>query len=266
MIKSFDEYSEICKNVYYTFKKIYYSTVFDFSPKKATSKICKLIKFPKKGQRFAIKYKDIVGPVAEIYKDLRDSYYHITDITTVHITRVIKDSTKLDSKESFGELSELWTVVEYIGNNQFKDLVTGTILKVPVSSKEVKDTVSKDTEKEAMEIKNSLLEKPLSIKGEIVKIGIEYSEDNGYTDVYDQLLLFDKIFPNVDELSPKIKEQIIQNTLPKKEQLQKIMQDLEVRAREKVSSYYDDLNSKKMEEYYEDAMSKSREMQEKKKE
>lgn len=207
------------------------------------------IEFSELHQRYAIKYSSIVGPIVDVsVNETRHGDFH-------DVSRSYVDSISLDSTHAMGDLSSLWTAIEYMGNGVYKDLVSGRAFSLPVRASSVLDTVTRSTQGKAQGIKLGLLNAPLRIKGVQVTRFAEVSTDDAT--IRREVPIIDQIIPAVKELTPELQETILTETLPRSSEIVLALDELERKAKKGVSDYYDGINSRKLSEYYNDAMDRS---------
>ena len=211
------------------------------------------------GQRFAIRYGDVISSISGLRVCYSRAY--IQDAYDTSRKRV--DEIGLDTKGILGDVEKLWTVVEYIGDGQYKDLVTNEVLVVPTKAeKAVLATVSQSSEKEARRQQENLLQYPLGIRSyEIIQGMNNFNSTTLRVTHFYGKLLTDELFPDLKSLSPRIKEMILQNTLPREEEIKAKLAELKQAARVGLKEYFEKIDEKTMNDYYEDAMKRSKEMQ-----
>lgn len=220
--------------------------------------------FAQVGQRFALQYCDIVGAITTI----NEEYSTITTGRDSYISnhfRYPKDELLADCHE-LDQIARLWTVVEYIGNGQYLDLVSGMVFQMPRRKEKVLDTVTQETEAQALAEKEEILRHPLCIKSKEVTITdrrlsyehrgrtIHYADDCPH---YYEEALSDELFPLLEELTPVIKKHILDETVPRKEEIKSILSKMEVLAVTKIEEFYKTINRIKLDEYYNEAMAQS---------
>ena len=210
------------------------------------------VEFPVVGEKYAIKYGDIVGPIVDA------SYVDgLVSSTPGTYGREFFDRTELKVGD---DISSLWTVVEYTGDNQFIDLITGKTFGLPIEANSVLSTVRQDTEAQAKEIKHGLLEVPLSIRCSKV-LNLVYGEGCGPdTELYYQPV--SGLLPVLYELSDDVKASIMLQTMPIKDNISQELADLEKQSRDNIEDYYTKINNEQMDNLYNGAMQKSIEMHE----
>ncbi len=229
-----------------------FTKIFLKKPTEAILKDREELEFPAIGQKYAITYEDIVGPIVSANYD--ENGYIISGPGSYG--REFFDPTDLE----IGDIYSLWTVVEYTGNGQFVDLVTGKIFGLPVEATSVLNTVCQDTEAKAEEIKQELLANPLRIKSSKV---FSYVRGEGFGP--DSIVYYKPIsslLPVLQELSDDVKVSIMEETMPKKAEIIKELANLETQSRENVEDYYAYINKRQMDEFYDDAMQISEAMHE----
>ena len=209
------------------------------------------IEFPVIGQRYAIKYGDIVGPIVDAtYVD------GLIFSGPAYYGREFFDPTKLE----VGDISSLWTMVEYTGNNQFVDLVTGKTFGLPIEADSILSMVSQNTEAQAREMKQGLLEAPLSIRCS-KELSFVRGEGCGRdTEIY--YTAVSGLIPELHELSDDVKAAIMEKTMPIKDKILSELDSLEKQSRDNIEAYYTRINNRQMNEFYEDAMQRSEKMRE----
>ncbi|MBR3209323.1 MAG: hypothetical protein IKF82_03550 [Bacilli bacterium] len=212
------------------------------------------VEISKPHQRYAVKYGSIVGPIVEV----SESKQTVDNFS--YVRRSYVDSISLDGGRELGDLASLWTVLEYVGNGIYKDLITGRSFVVPVRVSSVLDTVTQGTEGKAQGIKLGLLSSPLRIKGVEVTRFTETDIEDSNNYVYSEEPIIDKVVPALRELTPAIQESILRNTLPRRVDIISALDYLERKAKKGVSDYYEELNRRTLSSYYDDAMSHSSEM------
>lgn len=148
------------------------------------------------GDRFAVRYSSLESCIC--YLD--EHPYTGATITT----------SKCDLY--LGDYDELYTVVEYIGDGQYLDLVTGMIFVKRVLDDTIKDTVTEEYQEEAIERKNLLIEHPIS-------------------------------FRTSCELTTEIKKDIMDKTMPAQEEILEAIKKEEEKAREIVIDTYSEIDS-----------------------
>lgn len=209
------------------------------------------------GQRFAICYGDITGPLygLKIYRYSDD----IDNILKIIRDRV--DEIELNTAGILGELRFIWTVVEYMGDGKYKDLVTGEVLLVPVSTeKTVLETATQSTAEKAKQQQEFLLQNPLGIQSEEITVK-EYVNDESKGHYLSEVPLTDELFPELNALTPEIKKSILEITIPRKEEIEEKLSVLKQASIVGLKKYFEKRNEEVMNQYYEDAMKRSKEMQ-----
>ena len=161
------------------------------------------------GDRFAIQYGDISTPI----------YYYSNRHYTAAKVKSNYHNLIMD------EILDCWIVLEYLGNNQFIDLITGEIIVYQTNIKSILDTVTIEYEQEALEIQQELLEHPLAIGSYDYD---EYSH-NG-----------------IQSLTTEIKKKIIEESMPRQEEIISIIQKKKKEARKLISLLYAKKNRAKM--------------------
>ncbi len=209
------------------------------------------------GQRFAIRYSDITSSINGVRVSTQSSFppagYNM--VSSSKRSRV--DETGLDTKSILGELADLWTVVEYLGNGQFKDLITEEIFVIPTKSDLVLNTVTQSTEQEARKQHESLQQHPLGIRAvEITKV-TENLNHQDFELYLTEVPITDEIFPVLESLTPEIQESILQYTVPRKQEIETKIAELKQASVLGINQYFEKVNALVMDRYYEDAMSQS---------
>ena len=162
------------------------------------------------GYRFAIKYSAIDTPLFEYDREY------------------VYDVRKSVHQLHLGDISELYTVIEYIGAGQFLDLLTGRVFIMQVNANKVKDTITREYEGEALVEQEDLLNHPLAVA---------YSDyKTGYSTLY--------------LLNPAIKERILKKSLPRKEEIKAILSCAEAEAQKLILDFYDKLDERRMSALY----------------
>ena len=165
------------------------------------------------GDRFAIKYSSIATPL--YYKDEHP-----------YSCAMIKyNSHDLDC----GEIGELWTVIEYIGDGQFLDLISGEVFRKQIFEEYVHDTVTQSYEEVALKEQQELLDSPLAI-------GV-----HGYS-----------------ELTTEIKQSILQKTMPKSKEIISTLGEMKEEAVKLISFTYERINKAAMAKQHEEALAEDR--------
>ena len=217
------------------------------------------VEISRPNQGYVIRYGSIVGPIF----DVSESVQTVDNFS--YTRRSYVDSISLDSGRELGDIASLWTVLEYVGNGVYKDLVTDRLFTIPVRSSSVLDTVTQGTEGKAQGIKLGLLSSPLRIKGVEVTRFVEgdIEDSNNYVSIEEPII--DKVVPALHELKLnddkiKIPESILKFTAPRRSEIISALDYLERKAKKGVSDYYEELNRRTLSSYYDDAMSHSSEM------
>ncbi len=213
------------------------------------------------GQRFAIRYGDITTSISGVRTTTSDSFppagYNM--VSSTRRTRV--DEAGLDTHNILGDIADLWTVVEYLGNGQYQDLVTGEILVTPTKSNDVLDTVTQSTEQEARKQQENLQQYPLGIKAmEITRVKQEL-DSQAFELSLTEVPITDEIFPALEALTPEIQEEILQTTIPRKEEILSKLTELRQVAIARLSQYFEKANELIIDRYYNDAMNRSEQAQ-----
>lgn len=214
--------------------------------------------FAEVGQWFAVQYKSITGAVNGVHLYVSETTPPIGPDAVRRITRDRYDKTSLDTETVLGDVADLWTVVEYLGDGRYKDLVSGEILRVPAQAEKVIDTVTQATQSQAEEQRKAISEYPLGIK--CAEITETFSKTVDREVEFEEVPVLDEIFPVVEELTTERQEVILRETLPRKEEIQSRMGQLREQAKIRLDDFYLRLNALVLDEYYEDAMSRSGEM------
>lgn len=212
-----------------------------------------------RGQIFAIRYGDIISSISGLRVYYSRAY--IQDAYDTSRKRV--DEIELDTKGILGDIAKLWTVVEYIGDGQYIDLVTNEVLVIPTKAeKAVLETVTQSSEKEARRLQETLLQYPLGIRScEIIEGMNNFDSVSLKVTHFYGKLLTDELFPDLKSLDSGIEKMILQNTLPREDEIKAKLAELKQAARAGLKEYFEKINEKTMNAYYEDAMKRSKEMQ-----
>ena len=158
------------------------------------------------GDRFAITYGQLSTP---LYRFEEHPYHDAFAEENFH-------NLNMD------EVANLWTVIEYIGENQFMDLVTGEIYIDQVNIDHVRDTVTREYEEEAQEMYCDLVEHPLGLR-------------------------------KITRLTTEIKQKILEETLPRQDEIILIMERKKKTAQKLVLDFYKRKNRAKMHQLYNEA-------------
>mgnify|MGYP007056184824 CR=1 FL=1 len=177
------------------------------------------------GKRFAVKYGSITSPLAE---EEEHPYYSVMIINP--LWKAEEDS-----------IDELWTVVEYIGEGKYLDLVTGEIYPTQKLDITIRDTVTREYEEEALKDQEELLTNPLSIIS---------GRHRGLTETM--------LRPAVCELTPEIKKSILEETMPQQEHIQEVLAARKKFYIEKLKQFYETKNGRKMVELQKAAQEEDR--------
>lgn len=174
-------------------------------------------KGPKIGDRFAYRYKSLESPLASI-ENVGDDRGDIFELIQEY------------KISEMGDLGNLYTVIEYIGDNQYKDLITGEVfINKRFSPQSIKDTVTQSTEIEALTMKKYLVEHPVAISEPFV------------------------------DLTPEMKTKIMEETIPRKEELTAVMRDVMNDASQKVAEFYEKIDGIAMNAMYNNAVKEDKE-------
>lgn len=166
------------------------------------------------GDRFAIQYGAISTPV---YYEDEHPYTSAKIKTNYHDL-------------GMGEISECWTVLEYIGDKQFIDLITGEIIVYQTDIDFILDTVTIEYEQKALAKQQELLENPLALGN------------------YDGFH-----FHGITQLTPNLKKIIIEESMPRQEEIISTIQKKKQEARKLISTMYERKNRGKMHKLYNEA-------------
>ena len=178
------------------------------------------------GDRFAIQYGCISTP---LYTEEEHPYTSATIKVNYHELRHCSPDLDMD---------HLWTVVEYIGEGKYMDLVTGEIFTGQVDADTIEDTVTQEYEEEALAKQSELLEFPLAF-------GSGRMFGTGRT-----------------ELTTEIKQKIMQETMPKSDLIGAELEEWKKESREVITHLYDRKNKAKMHRLYNEAQEEERKRQE----
>ncbi len=126
-----------------------------------------------------------------------------------------------------GQIASLWTVLEYIGNNQYIDLVSGEIIGYQTDADSVLDTVTLEYEDRARSLQERLLESPIAI---------------GSFDGYGSR--------GICQLTPEIKKMIMEETMPRQEEIISTLSAKKEEARSLIMDFYAKKNRGMMHRYY----------------
>ena len=177
-------------------------------------------KVPKKPEplRFAIRYSSIGMPFRKSKWYNCGSYYG-------DMERYYVDEIPDENQDTIGDL---WTVVEYNGNGIFTDLVTGQKFRLAFNEKEITETI------ESYRKRSTYLDNE-----EIIKANANIQKN--YQD-YCEIPLAIADSDSLHRLDVDIKESILDNTVPKREEISKILARKEEKARNAViQTFKDDL-------------------------
>jgi len=166
------------------------------------------------GTRYAVTYLHISCPIV----------YEIDHTFASAVRRY--DSYALAAPE----ISNLYTVVEYIGDGRYLDLVSNIEFRPAVVEDDILDTVTQSYEEEARAIHDDLIETPISISG----IGFV-------------------------ELTPEIRARILYDTLPRSEEIVSALEQVQNISRVEIEKFYEKLNRGKMHYYYNIAQRENKE-------
>ena len=166
------------------------------------------------GDRFAIQYGALSTPV---YYEDEHPYTTATIISNFH-------------NLNMGEISDYWTVLEYIGNNQFIDLITGEIIVKQTDIDLILDTVTIEYEQKALAQQQELLENPLAI-----------GSYDGYS------------FNGIKSLTTELKQKILEESMPRQEEIITTIQKKKKEARKLITIMYDKKNRGKMHRLFNEA-------------
>lgn len=158
------------------------------------------------GDRFAIQYGQLSTP---LYRLEEHSCHH---------TMIEKNFHNIN----MDEISNLWTVVEYIGENKFIDLVTGEIYIEQENIDSVKDTVTREYEDEAQNMYCDLVEHPLGLR-------------------------------KISQLTTEIKQKIMEETMPIQEKVILILEKKKKNAQKLVLDFYRRKNRAKLHRLFNEA-------------
>lgn len=177
-------------------------------------------KFPKepKPLRFAIQYSSIGMPFKKSEWHYRGSYLGDEEINYVD---EIPD-------ENNDVIDDLWTVVEYNGKGIFTDLVTGQKFRLAFDEKDITDTIKMYDHYSTYWNHKNIIEANADIQK-------NYQE---YCEIPLAIANTDSLY----ELDVDIKESILDKTVPKREEISKILARKEEKARNAViQTFKDDL-------------------------
>lgn len=213
------------------------------------------------GQRFAVRYSDIVGAIAELNV--------LTDVTYTPTVPITETSRGLKTNKYCSEMKNidnLWTVVEYVGDGLYKDLLTNMFFSTPILSEKIGDTVTQSTEQRNRKLKSKLLQYPLCIDSkEITRKEFFYSRKS-YEGFSNEKTVIDGLFPMLYFLTPDVQKQILDESVPRKEEIKSMLLAVSDKERKYIEEYYEKLNIGKIDEYYSDAMEVARVEREKEEE
>ena len=172
------------------------------------------------------------------YNELSTPFYKVED----HIMYSVKVSVSVH-KLDWGEVGNLWTAVEYIGGGLYKDVVTGMEFSKQDFIDYTSETIMKDIDSYD-EIKDAYLESPLAIE------------------------------KSIDDFSPypirhvpsDFKKIILEETLPKKEEIIAKINSLHEEASNITEEYLDSMYQESLKKHEEIQKQKEKEEQQKQKE
>ncbi len=167
------------------------------------------------GTRYAVTYLDISCPIV----------YELDDHTFDSCVRRF-DSYGLSAPG----ISRLYTVVEYLGDGRYIDLVSNIEFRRAVVDDDILDTVTQSYEKEAIAIYDDLIDTPISLRG------------TGFV-----------------ALTPEIKARILNDTLPRSEEIVSALEQVQNISRAEIEKFYEKLNREKMHYYYNIAQKENKE-------
>ncbi len=124
-------------------------------------------------------------------------------------------------------IAKLWTVVEYLGNGQYLDLITQEVYRKQTPDEDILDTVTQSYERKALEQESSLLHQPLAI---------------GSYSYYQNGLV-------MQDLTPELKQKIIEESLPRKEEIISVVETMKEEAKKKIVLFYKQKNERKINQY-----------------
>lgn len=231
------------------------------------------------GQEFAIQYGDITSSISGL--SIEKGTYDFEDRRGVPGEKRIRvDGVGLDTKSILGDISDLWTVVKYLGNGQYIDLVTGEIFVVPKNKDTLLDIaiqsedlvtdenallnpILQHIEKKASEEQEALIQYPLGIKAMEITIGDAVYRDYEAVRLYEELLT-DELFPYLQSLTHK--KEILQETDPRQEEIKEKLRDLRQAAIVGIKQFFNKRKSDILKQYSEAAIKASRKMRQEEKE
>ena len=149
------------------------------------------------GTRYAVTYLDISCPIV----------YELDDHTFDSCVRRF-DSYGLSAPG----ISRLYTVVEYLGDGRYIDLVSNIEFRRAVVDDDILDTVTQSYEKEAIAIYDDLIDTPISLRG------------TGFV-----------------ALTPEIKARILNDTLPRSEEIVSALEQVQNISRAEIEKFYEKL-------------------------
>lgn len=173
------------------------------------------------GKRYAMQYKRLSIPISE-----KEDH----PITSAVITCNAVDL-------AMNDISDLWTVIEYIGEGKYLDLITGEIYTGQIFRERILDTVTQEYEMEALEMKARLLENPLAI--------------GSYSHIYGPVQL--------REVDTEMKQKILNESMPRKEEIKEQVQSMKKEAQERINLFYQRHNENKLLEMQKQAEKENRE-------
>ena len=164
-------------------------------------------------KRYAIKYGCITSPLA-------------TEDEHPYSCEMIVESYWSRENQS---IDNLWTVVESIGDGKFLDLVTGEIYTIQQLNTSILDTVTPSYEGQALQQQEELLTYPLSLESEELKSSAHTSPK-----------------PILLPLTTEVKKQIMEETMPRQEEIKECLQSLKKTYIEHIKDFYKKINETKM--------------------
>lgn len=173
------------------------------------------------GKRYAMQYKRLSIPIAE--KDYRSTVFALIKC----------NADDLD----MNDISNLWTVIEYIGEGKYVDLITGEIYTDQILVDDILDTVTQEYEMEALEMKARLMQSPLAV--------------GSFSYVYGTVPL--------REVDTEMKQRILNESMPRKEEIKEQVQSMKKEAQERINLFYQGYNENKMAEIKKQAERENRE-------
>ena len=183
------------------------------------------------GDRFAIRYSDLTTPMVSLEEH-------------PYAPVMIVSSEKFPTND----ITDLWTIVEYIGDNQYLDLVTGEVFITQTLEDEIKDTVTSSYNEEALQFQERILENPLAIQ----------SSYSSYR--------FPNLTPILGELTPERKNSILMETIGKEQEIKEYLNSIKTISQEKIIQFYTHKDKNQMEQYEMDAYEENKRLDKEKKE